>query len=66
MVTAVYWKCSKCGLKWNVDTEQPGSEKNYICPHCQFKMRNEVKIFGKKTRRKAKRKALRAGKQLSA
>lgn len=65
---AVYWDCSICKKNWNVDLEQPGIEENYICPHCASKIRDRtlVRVFGKKTRRKEKRKALKVGKQLSA
>ena len=73
--------CIKCGDEWYVDVDTDW-DKPYICPRCdtahvkkrlrkQRKKKKEVVttekyIPGKKTRRKAKKKALRAGKQMSA
>lgn len=57
----IYWKCSICHRETGVSILKKGSEDTYICYDCKRSYNEEPKIFGKKTRRKAKRKAQQVG-----
>lgn len=53
-----------CKRETIVGVTTPYKEDNYICYSCVNKTIAVPQIFGRKTRRKAKRKALKAGKQI--
>lgn len=42
---AVFRRCRKCGADWNVSCIEPGG-KIYICPWCDFKMKQKAKGGG--------------------
>lgn len=64
------WACRICNTKFGISNEKRSKEENYICPDCAGKIRKGMlvmpRVFGRKSKQRAKRKALKVGKQLSA
>ena len=50
----VYRKCRKCGETWNVSSIDPG-EKVYICPWCDYKIKQAEKAKRNANRKKVER-----------
>ncbi len=46
--------CRKCGERWNVSSIEPG-EKVYICPWCDYKIKQAEKAKRNANRKKVER-----------